>query len=42
LSALIPQSITSLRLEMVDLTMVLFAKFHVNGDDGLLLTSLNL
>jgi insertion element IS1 protein InsB len=34
--------VVSRSLEMVDLTMALFAKFHVNGDDGLLLGSLNL
>jgi insertion element IS1 protein InsB len=28
-------------LEMVDLTMALFAKFHVNGDDRLLLNALD-
>jgi insertion element IS1 protein InsB len=26
--------VISRSLEMVDLTMALFAKFHVNGDDG--------
>lgn len=34
--------VVSRSLEMVDLTMALFAKFHVNGNDGLLLTSLNI
>jgi insertion element IS1 protein InsB len=32
--------VVSKSLEMVDLTMALFAKFHVNGDDHLLLNAL--
>jgi insertion element IS1 protein InsB len=32
--------VVSKSLEMVDLTMALFAKFHVNGDDHLLLDAL--
>ena len=32
--------VVSKSLEMVDLTMALFAKFHVNGDDHLLLATL--
>lgn len=33
--------VVSKSLEMVDLTMALFAKFHVNGDDHLLLNALH-
>jgi insertion element IS1 protein InsB len=33
--------VVSKSLEMVDLTMALFAKFHVNGDDRLLLNALD-
>jgi insertion element IS1 protein InsB len=32
--------VVSKSLEMIDLTMALFAKFHVNGDDHLLLDAL--
>jgi DNA-binding IclR family transcriptional regulator len=32
--------VVSKSLEMVDLTMALYAKFHVNGDDTTLLQSL--
>jgi IS1 family transposase len=32
--------VVSKSLEMIDLTMALFAKFHVNGDDHLLLNAL--
>jgi insertion element IS1 protein InsB len=32
--------VVSKSLEMVDLTMALFAKFHVNGDDHVLLAPL--
>ena len=34
--------VVSRSLEMIHLTMALFAKCHVNGDDSLLLESLNL
>jgi insertion element IS1 protein InsB len=33
--------VVSKSLEMVDLTMALFAKFHANGDDHLLLNALH-
>ena len=33
--------VVSKSLDMVDLTMALFAKFHVNGDDRLLLNALD-
>jgi insertion element IS1 protein InsB len=32
--------VVSKSLEMIDLTMALLAKFHVNGDDHLLLNAL--
>lgn len=32
--------VVSRSIEMVDLTMALFAKFHVNGDDRVLLEAL--
>jgi IS1 family transposase len=34
--------VVSRSLEMVELTMALFAKFHVNGNDAALLVSLHL